>query len=303
MMNQLNKKQQNLTLGDDKNSLMLIMGALLMLFFLSKFLMIGYWLSGKSDARFANEILSFLYLSSNSSMVAMRPWTIFTNSWLHDGDLLFISNMLWLAAFGYITQDLDKRTTLIPNYLVSSFIGSMIFVLVNLIISPYNYFYYNGSSAALLAIATTITVYAPQYKIFPRINGGLPLWILAVLLFITKIFQAYTSPISIQIAYLAAIVWGLLYGNALKKGKDILYFIHQFLYNLNNLFNPDKKQPAPPTTQYNYVVDEKPPFQKQQIVTQKRIDEILDKINQQGYRYLTEEEKKLLQKAADDEEI
>jgi hypothetical protein len=38
-------------------------------------------------------------------------------------------------------------------------------------------------------------------------------------------------------------------------------------------------------------------------VTQQRIDEILDKINQQGYRFLTDEEKDILKRAADEEDL
>ena len=36
---------------------------------------------------------------------------------------------------------------------------------------------------------------------------------------------------------------------------------------------------------------------------EKRIDEILDKINQQGYRFLTDEEKEILKRAADEEDL
>ena len=36
-------------------------------------------------------------------------------------------------------------------------------------------------------------------------------------------------------------------------------------------------------------------------VTQNRLDEILDKINQKGYHFLTDEEKSFLKKASEDE--
>jgi hypothetical protein len=40
------------------------------------------------------------------------------------------------------------------------------------------------------------------------------------------------------------------------------------------------------------------PYKKTPNVTQQRIDDILDKINQKGYHYLTEEEKELLKRAS-----
>jgi len=36
-------------------------------------------------------------------------------------------------------------------------------------------------------------------------------------------------------------------------------------------------------------------------VTQQRIDEILDKINQKGYHFLTDEEKELLKRASEED--
>jgi DNA-directed RNA polymerase alpha subunit len=42
------------------------------------------------------------------------------------------------------------------------------------------------------------------------------------------------------------------------------------------------------------------PFKKTPNLTQKRIDEILDKINHKGYSSLTEEEKEMLKKAGEE---
>jgi len=43
------------------------------------------------------------------------------------------------------------------------------------------------------------------------------------------------------------------------------------------------------------------PFEKRSIITQQRVDEILDKINQHGYSLLSEEEKNILKRAAENE--
>ena len=43
------------------------------------------------------------------------------------------------------------------------------------------------------------------------------------------------------------------------------------------------------------------PYSKKAIITQQRVDEILDKINQRGYQFLTDEEKQILKKAADED--
>ena len=71
-----------------------------------------------------------------------------------------------------------------------------------------------------------------------------------------------------------------------------------------NLFNPYKKpskDKVKETVFYN--TDGRKPFKKTSIVTQQRVDEILDKINQRGYHFLTEEEKEILKKAAEKDEL
>jgi hypothetical protein len=43
------------------------------------------------------------------------------------------------------------------------------------------------------------------------------------------------------------------------------------------------------------------PFSKSSNVTQQRIDDILDKINQKGYQFLTDEEKAILKRASEED--
>jgi len=70
-----------------------------------------------------------------------------------------------------------------------------------------------------------------------------------------------------------------------------------------DLFNPDKKRLTPQKTKEKmfYKTDSQKPYEKRSIITQQRIDEILDKINQKGYSLLSEEEKNILKRAAENE--
>ncbi len=63
---------------------------------------------------------------------------------------------------------------------------------------------------------------------------------------------------------------------------------------INNLFNPEKKYQQ---QDYSYKVIRKP-YEKTHQFSQQKLDEILDKINDHGYHYLTEEEKEFLKKAS-----
>ena len=71
-----------------------------------------------------------------------------------------------------------------------------------------------------------------------------------------------------------------------------------------NLFDPNSRgQDTSLKEQVFYETGGRKPFSKSPNITQQRVDEILDKINQKGYQYLTEEEKSILKKAADDEAL
>lgn len=52
-----------------------------------------------------------------------------------------------------------------------------------------------------------------------------------------------------------------------------------------------------------YYKPTRKPYQKTLQVTQQRLDEILDKINQQGYQLLTEDEKEFLKKASNTDDL
>ena len=73
---------------------------------------------------------------------------------------------------------------------------------------------------------------------------------------------------------------------------------------ITTLFNPDKPKKINPVRQKHfYKVGKTSPYRKVPNVTQKRIDEILDKINQKGFRFLTDEEKEILKRASEDDNL
>ena len=66
-----------------------------------------------------------------------------------------------------------------------------------------------------------------------------------------------------------------------------------------NLCNPDKKILTPQKTKEKlfYKTGNQKPFEKHAIITQQRIDEILDKINQKGYSLIIRGRKKYFKKS------
>ena len=69
----------------------------------------------------------------------------------------------------------------------------------------------------------------------------------------------------------------------------------------NNLFNPTRPVRKRKVKQELFYKASAEPFTKTPNLTQQKIDEILDKINQKGYSHLTEEEKELLHRASQED--
>ncbi|MFT3826456.1 MAG: rhomboid family intramembrane serine protease [Chitinophagaceae bacterium] len=300
--------KKKMGLGQDGNSLMTLLSIIVIVFCLFKSIWVVYLLTEKSMASYNNTVLHWFLLPPDIDKLMTRPWTIFTYMFVHDDTLRMVGNVLWLGAFGYILQDLSGNNKLIPLFIYGALVGAVFFVLCYNVfpklasqlpdVSPFE-----GCACGVMAIAIATTMLAPDYRIFPMINGGIPLWVLTVAFIIVDLVSIRGNNAAAYIAHLSGGGMGFIFVYQLRHGHDWSKWMNSFFDWIGNLFNPDKnhwKKTAKDELHYNSKGTT--PYKKIPNVTQKRIDEILDKINQQGYRFLTDEEKEILKRAADDEE-
>ena len=203
--------------------------------------------------------------------------------------------------FGYIFHDITGNKKIIPVFIYGALGGAVAFMLAYNFAPSLRAINANmvGASAGIMAIVVAATILAPGYRIFPMIAGGIPLWILTVFYLIMDLAMIPVSNTGGHIAHLAGGFTGFLFVFFLRRGFDWSTGINNFFDWVNNLFNPNK--PKKKIKEELYYKKERQPFLKKPNLTQQRIDEILDKINQQGYQSLTAEEKELLQKASKEE--
>jgi hypothetical protein len=154
-----------------------------------------------------------------------------------------------------------------------------------------------GAGPALMAVAFGTTAFAPRYKIFPLINGGIPLWLFTAVFVVIHI-ATIGSGIPAVAAYTAGGLVGLLFAWQLKRGNDLGQWMTDLLNWTNDLCNPEKKHRTEQLKHQLFYKANQKPFEKTPHVTQQRVDDLLDKINQKGYTALSEEEKEFLKKAA-----
>ncbi|MEO5563273.1 MAG: rhomboid family intramembrane serine protease [Chitinophagaceae bacterium] len=302
--------KQRLSLGQRSNTLIVLISINLIIFivlsFIKAFYLMQYKESGDTDIRFFNDVLSWFALPGDIHNLGSRPWTIISFMFTEISIWQILGNMLWLWMFGYILQDLTGNRKIVPVYIYGSLAGAIAFLAVvnlmpayssSLTVAPVL-----GASAGVMAIAIAVTTLAPGYKIFPMLNGGFPIWILTTLYLVIDIIRLSDDNSGIQIAHLAGALTGFLFIYFYRKGIDWGGWMNNFYDWVNNLFNPDKPKKGKTIKQELFYKTSAKPYQKKPNITQQRVDEILDKINQYGYDALSEEEKELLKKASRDSE-
>jgi membrane associated rhomboid family serine protease len=300
--------RKKMQLGQDGNALVQLIVINAILFVVLKFFSVVYSMNNPGPSAFDNNVLTWFALPAGLEKLSTRPWTVLTYMFSDQHLFRFIANMFWLWGFGYILQDLTGNRKLVPIYLYGGVAGAAFFLLAYGVLPhlqpqiPVGILIGAGPSVVAVAVATTTV--APDYRIFPMINGGMPLWILTVVYLLINFSSIPYGDSGAYAANLAGAGAGFFFVYRLRRGHDGSIWINALFDWFDNLFNPGKKAKGRnPKDEFYYKVSGTQPFKKIPNVTQQRIDEILDKINQQGYRFLTDEEKEILKRAADEEDL
>lgn len=301
------KSRHKISLGQDGNALINLIIVNSVLFVLLKFVYVVYQVSDLSLAAYYKNIFNWFTLPSELTRLGSRPWTLLTFMFTDDSVLRLIANVFWLWAFGYILQDLTGNRKLVPLYVYGGVAGALAYVVAYHIFphvpntdpSPV----FLGANASIMGIAVATTTVSPDYRIFPLINGGVPLWILMLVFAVLDIASIHVGDVPQYIGHLGGAAMGFLFVYQLRKGQDWSNWMNACFDWLDTLFDPNRKKVKPVKDQFFYKVHTSPPYKKTPNVTQKRIDEILDKINQTGIHFLTDEEKDILKRAASKDDL
>jgi membrane associated rhomboid family serine protease len=303
-----NNYRKRMHLGQDGNALIQLLIGNAVLFVILKFIYVIYQMSNTGNDFFYAHIYNWFALPGSPDKLLLRPWTLITYMFTDHQLFRFISNMFWLWSFGYILQDLTGNKKIISIYLYGGLTGAVLFIAANLIFpglhAQMDAVSFSGANCAIAALAIATTTVSPDYRIFPMINGGIPLWVLTLVFLLINFSSIGYGQTGVYLANAGAAAVGFLFIYQMRRGRDGSIWINQFFDWLGNLFNPEKKKkPKHPKDEFYYHAAGTQPFKKIPNITQKRIDEILDKINQQGYRFLTSEEKDILKRAAEEEDL
>ncbi|HWR32398.1 MAG TPA: rhomboid family intramembrane serine protease, partial [Chitinophagaceae bacterium] len=204
--------------GQSNNNLVILIAICLVLFVGLAFIKAVWFYKYPKEVAltlYYADVLTWLSFPADFSIFLSKPWTILTHMFVHDNVWKIFANMLWLWCFGYILQDITGAKKTIPVFIYGSLGGALGFMLAYYLLPSLQAqlpFANNiGASAGVMAVAVVTTIISPGYRIFPLIGGGIPLWILTALYFISSIAGISFTDTAYLISMLAAAFTGLLF--------------------------------------------------------------------------------------------
>ena len=266
---------------------------------------LGLWFSnGLKPLPLVPHVDELLQLSSYLSDLLYHPWTLITHMFFHLGPTHILFNMLCLYWFGYITGDLLGDRRVLPIYVYSGLLGAAFYLLyANLTLHTGGFAY--GASGSVMGIALAAAMTAPDYRMNLLLLGQVAIkYIVLVMLFLDIIALPDMNNVGGHIAHLGGASFGALFVILLRQGIDLAAPFNNAQDWIIGLFSRSKKvsaqkskdRPRPKVAFKN--TEEPTPRKNASEVSQKMVDDILDKIKREGYNSLSVEEKETLFKAS-----
>jgi membrane associated rhomboid family serine protease len=218
-------------------------------------------------------------------------WTIFTYGILHfpNSFMEMLSNMLWLYMFGSVLQMLVGKKHIAAVFFYSILMGGVFYLLAQLLPGDLG----NcpplilGPRAGIMGMcAATITI-SPKYRFYLSDTFSVPIMaVVGVFGVLTIIGTGYWVPM------IAMVVGGGLMGFAYIKLLQAGCNPSQWIYSIYGMMERSVTPGQNIKNKGNRIK-----FEPSHNNTQQRVDELLDKINQKGYKSLSKEERDFLTNA------
>lgn len=235
-------------------------------------------------------------LSSNPADLIWKPWSLITYAFLHAGIGHIFFNMLWLYFGGRVFLTFFKEKQLFGLYVLGAVFAALVFILTQNTL-PFLATGYRtgmvGASAAIMSIVVAAATYSPYYNIRLLLIGNVKLWHIAAFFIVVDFILVSVENSGGHIAHLSGALFGYLYIKLLQNGTDLSKGVSAFIDFFANLFKAKKEAPFKKVHR-NAAPQAKAAARPVKDLTQKQIDDILDKISKSGYDSLTKEEKEFL---------
>ena len=240
------------------------------------------------------QIPTWIALSSDLGTFIRTPWTLITFNFFHAGFLHLFFNLMVLHFSGRLFNTYFTDKQLFGVYVLGGIFSGITFVLSYIFIGKAGLLV--GASGAIMTILIATATYAPFMLLRIPLIGIVKLWHVAFVILLVDLIQMPLDNTGGHLAHLGGALFGFIYIKLLQSGTDITKPFSALLDAFANFFKPKKKTPFKKVHR-NTTKNGVNSFKENKDMTQKQIDDILDKISKSGYDSLTKEEKEFLFKA------
>ena len=250
-------------------------------------------------------LMKWFIMPASISAFLVKPWTLITYFFMHEGFMHILFNMLFLYWFGIIIKEFLGGTKVVSLYVLGGIAGGLFYLLIyNLI--PYfgdrvDASVMMGASAGVYAVVVGAATLMPNYTIHLIFLGPVRIKYIAIFYVLMSFAQTTGANAGGNLAHLGGAALGFFFIRQLQQGTDFGKPVHWFLAFVKSFFVQQPKVHV----SYKRSASEKSSNKKKTTstkasgsvntdVSQEEIDDILDKISQYGYESLSKEEKQKL---------
>lgn len=238
---------------------------------------------------------------STIEMFKHKFWVIFSYGLAHQGFWDWLTNMIWAYCFATLLQALTSYRQVVPLF-IYALLGAGIFYFIGQMAAPHFFAlregqYILGAYGGISALAVSVLLLSPRQRLHLSEGLSIPAALIVAVYFVLTGVSYWQQDKAILLLTTGGVVVGAIFTWLLKNGYQPATWIYSLLNSAERTFTPkedtlrkkheDAKRKE--LLQSYYTPNEE--------VTQERIDEILDKINEKGYYTLTRDEKETLKKA------
>lgn len=236
-----------------------------------------------------------IVLHSNLGVLLTKPWGLFTYMFAHLNIFHIFFNLLNLYWFGNLFRDFLGNKRILPLYLLGGLTGGLLYILsFNLLYPTEVDTTMLGASAAVMCLLVACATQLPNYEIGLLLLGSIRLkWLAIAIIALDLISIPSQGNLGGIIAHVGGAALGFVYIRLLKNGTDLcqpLIWVFDALSGAS-ASKPKQKRPFKPKKSPLKVVKKAMEENKQH-----RLDQLLDKINENGIGSLSPEEKAWLDK-------
>lgn len=252
-------------------------------------------------------VYEHLALHPEVPRILFEPWQLITYNFLHlggglGGFLHILFNMLWLYWLGRGYEDMHGSHKLFAVYILAGIGGGLLTVMIYSFGGQSAYVY--GASASVIGVIFTVATLYPDRGIGLLFIGVVPLKYLAIGFLVLDLLFGIGSNVAVS-AHFGGAISGFLFARAERMGMNVAGWARVFFPTgpgrresfgdrLGGLFSSGRDG-----KQRSRGSDRKVSEQKERSgIDESEVDRILDKISEQGYDALTEEERRVLYEAS-----